>query len=129
MMSKSIIETKHAPSPAGAYSQGTASGNIVWVSGQVALDPATGLMCGGDDVGLQTEQALKNLFAVLEASGASPADIVKATVFITDREDFAAMNQVYERLMPKPFPARSTVSVKPFPLGIKVEIECMAIKS
>ena len=111
---------------AGApYSVAIDTGTTVYVSGQVPLDPATSKLVPGD-VEAQTEQVFVNLKSALSAAGISLAHVVKSTVFLTDMADFAAMNQVYAKHMPAPYPARSTVAVAALPLGAKVEIEVIA---
>ncbi|MFC4555001.1 RidA family protein [Georgenia faecalis] len=119
------ITTPDAPSPAGAYSQGVrAHGTVVAVSGQVGLDPATGELVTGIDA--QTRQALANVEAVLRAAGASLADVVKTTCFLTDLSYFAEFNAVYREVLGEAFPARSTVGVGLAP-GMLVEIEALAV--
>jgi 2-iminobutanoate/2-iminopropanoate deaminase len=125
-MTKQIISTKNAPAAVGAYSQAVRSGNMVFTAGQLALDPATGKMLA-DDITIQTEQALKNLTAVLEAAGSSLANVVKCTVFLQDMGEFAAMNTVYAQFFAENPPARSAVQVAALPLGARVEIEAIAV--
>jgi 2-iminobutanoate/2-iminopropanoate deaminase len=125
-MSKVIIHTNDAPAAVGPYSQAVRTGNLLFTAGQVALDPATRKLVEGD-IQVQTEQVMRNLQAVLTAAGTSFAHVVKATVFLADMADFAAMNEVYGRfMMPNP-PARSAFQVAALPLGAKVEIEMVAI--
>ena len=113
---------------AGApYSVAIDTGSTVYVSGQVPLDPATGKLVPGD-IKAQTEQGFANLNSALSAAGLSLAHVVKSTVFMTDLAEFGAMNEVYARQMPAPFPARSTVQVAALPLGAKVEIEVVAVR-
>jgi 2-iminobutanoate/2-iminopropanoate deaminase len=125
-----IIRSDTAPAPvAGApYSQGIAvtPGEVLFVSGQVPVDPATGAMIDGD-VTAQTEMALSNLRAVVEAAGGRLAHVVKCTVFLIDLADFPAMNAVYARAFTSDPPARSTVGVAALPLGARVEIEAIAV--
>jgi 2-iminobutanoate/2-iminopropanoate deaminase len=126
--SKKVIATTDAPAAIGPYSQAVRSGDLVFTSGQVALDPATGQLVGGGIVE-QTERVLANLRAVLAAAGLSFADVVKTTVFLKDMHDFAAMNEVYGRVFAGGgvvAPARSTVQVAALPKDALVEIECMA---
>ena len=125
-MSKEIISTKNAPAAVGPYSQAVRSGNMVFTAGQLALDPATGKMLA-DDITIQTEQALKNLTAVLEAAGSSIANVIKCTVFLQDMGEFAAMNAVYGQYFTENPPARSAVEVAALPLGARVEIEAIAL--
>jgi 2-iminobutanoate/2-iminopropanoate deaminase len=109
----------------GPYSLGVDAEGLVFVSGQIPLDPATGKLVAGD-IKAQTEQVFANLKAVLGAAGRDLADVVKATVFLADMGDFAAMNEVYAKHMPAPYPARSTIGVAALPLGARVEIEVIA---
>ena len=119
------VRSEKAPAPIGPYSQAVSSGSELFCSGQVALDPASGELIAGD-VRAQTEQALKNLGAVLEAAGMSHADVVKTTIFLIDMNDFAAVNEVYGRYFEGTKPARSTVAVAGLPKGARVEIEAIA---
>lgn len=109
----------------GPYSLAVAAGDVVYLSGQVHLDPATGKLVEGD-IGAQTRQALENLKTVLGAAGLGFEHVVKTTVFLTSMADFAAMNEVYKGYMVAPFPARSTIQVAGLPLGARVEIEAIA---
>jgi 2-iminobutanoate/2-iminopropanoate deaminase len=113
------------PPPGGAYSQSIRSGGIVHTAGQGGFDPETGHLVG-DDVAAQTQQALANVEAALEASGASLDDVVRVGVFLADLADFAAMNETYRRCFREPLPARTTVGVD-LPAGMKVEIDAMAV--
>ena len=126
-MTRQAIQTSGAPAAIGAYSQAIAAGDLVFCSGQVGLDPATGELVDG--VEAQAERALKNLTAVLDAAGLGFADVVKTTIFLADVNDFAAVNGVYARYMPDPPPARSTVGVGGLPRGARVEIEAIARRS
>lgn len=120
------INTEKAPAAIGPYSQAVDSGaGIVFVSGQLPIDPATGVFPDGG-VKEQTRQSLTNARAILESAGLGLADVVKTTVFLADMADFAAMNEVYASFFTAPFPARSAVAVKTLPKGALVEIECMA---
>ena len=125
-MDKQRIHTNDAPAAIGPYSQAIRTGNRLFTAGQVALDPATGELVG-TDVAAQTEQVLRNLRAVLAAAGTDFAHVIKTTVFLQSMSDFAAMNAVYARHFPEPFPARSTVEVGALPKGGLVEIECVAL--
>ncbi|MBP6016542.1 MAG: RidA family protein [Candidatus Promineofilum sp.] len=125
-MEKKRIHSNDAPAAVGPYSQAIRVGNHVFTSGQVALDPASGELVG-DDVATQTEQVVRNLQAVLAAAGAALEHVIKTTVFLQSMGDFAAMNAVYARHFPEPFPARSTVEVGALPKGGLVEIECIAL--
>jgi len=124
---KQVILTDRGPKPIGPYSQAVRTNGFLFVSGQVALDPKSGELVGAD-VRQQTERALDNLKAILEAAGVSLSHVVKTTVFLTDLSDFAAMNKVYSEFFPEASPARSTVQVAALPKGAKVEIEAIALK-
>jgi 2-iminobutanoate/2-iminopropanoate deaminase len=124
-MTRHAVTTTGAPSAIGPYSQGLVSGDLVFCSGQLGLDPATGELVDGG-VEAQTERALRNLTSVLDAAGASMADVVKTTIFLADISDFAAVNAVYARHMPDPAPARSTFAVGALPKGGLIEIEAIA---
>jgi len=126
-MTRQAISTTQAPAAIGPYSQAIVAGDFVFCAGQGALDPATGAVELGT-VEEETERTLRNVAGLLDAAGASFADVVKSTVFLTDMDDFTAMNGVYARYFPDPPPARSTVAVKALPKGIKVEIEVVAYK-
>lgn len=125
MEEKKIIHTEKAPAAIGPYSQAVAIGGFLFTSGQIALDPATGVLVDGD-IKAQTERVLKNLSAVLEEAGASAKDVVKTTVFLSDMNDFAAMNEVYGTFFKENPPARSAVEVAKLPKNAKVEIEAVA---
>ena len=124
---KHIIATQTAPAAVGPYSQAVVAGNLMFCSGQIALDPATGTMVGSDFAG-QTEQVLKNVTALLASEGLSLTDVVKATVFATDMGAFAAVNEVYARFFTSEPPARSFVEVSALPKNALVEIEVIAYK-
>lgn len=126
-MSRRSIATEQAPAAIGPYSQGVQVGNLVFTAGQAAVDPATGQLVAGN-IEEQTRQTLRNLQAILEAAGCSMADVVKTTVFLTDINDFQAMNRVYAEFFPVAPPARSTVQVSALPLGARIEIEAIAFK-
>ena len=122
------IHTDKAPAAIGPYSQAIDSGaGIVFVSGQLPIDPATGAFPEGG-VQEQTRQSLTNAKAILEAAGLGLQQVVKTTVFLADMADFAAMNEVYAQFFTAPFPARSAVAVKTLPKGALVEIECLAAR-
>ena len=124
-MSRPIL-SKAAPAPIGPYSQAIRTGRFLFCSGQVGLDPATGKFAG-DDVATQARQAMKNLGAVLEAGGATFADVVKTTIFLVDMNDFATGNEAYgDAFKGAAPPARSTVAVAALPRGARVEIEVIA---
>jgi len=124
-MPRTAISTPHAPGAIGPYSQAIRSDGVLFCSGQLGLDPATGDFVVGD-VGAQAEQALRNLVAVLEVAGLTFADVVKTTIFLADMADFATVNGVYARFVTDPPPARSTVAVAALPRGGRVEIEAIA---
>ena len=122
------ISTSNAPAAIGPYSQAVDSGaGLVFLSGQLPIDPATGAFPEGG-IQVQTRQSLRNVQAILAAAGLSLAHVVKTTVFLSDMDDFAAMNEVYATFFAEPFPARSAVAVKALPKGALVEIECIAAK-
>lgn len=123
-MEKKQIITADAPSPAGPYSQGIAVDRFVFVAGQRPADPKTGEIAEG--ITAQTRQVIENLASVLEAAGSSLEDVVRSTVYLSDIKYFAEMNAVYEKLMPKPYPARTTIGTQL--RGILVEIDVIAIK-
>jgi 2-iminobutanoate/2-iminopropanoate deaminase len=125
-MNKIRVHSANAPAAVGPYSQAIRMGDFIFTAGQVALDPAGGALVG-DDVAAQTEQVIGNLKAVLAAAGAGLEHVIKTTVFLQSMNDFAAMNAVYARHFPEPFPARSTVEVGALPKGGLVEIECIAV--
>ncbi len=128
-MTRKIIQTDQAPSPVGPYNQAiVASGDMMFVAGQVPLDAKTGELVGGDDVVAQTEQVIANLVAILAAGGATLADVVKTSVFLKDMNDFAAMNAVYaQHFGETDAPARACVEVARLPKDVRVEIECIAV--
>jgi 2-iminobutanoate/2-iminopropanoate deaminase len=125
---RTAIATKGAPAAIGPYSQAVVApaGQLVFCSGQIALDPATGEMVGAGDVRAQTERVLENLGAVLAAAGASLATVVKTTIFLADLQDFGNVNEVYARYFPSPPPARATVQAAGLPRGALVEIDAIA---
>lgn len=121
-----VVSTDRAPGAIGPYSQALVHGGLVYCSGQVALDPTVGKLVDGN-VGAQTEQALRNLRAVLQAADSSLDKVLRTTVYLTAMADFAEMNKVYEKAFAGHKPARSTVAVKELPLGAAVEIDCIAV--
>ena len=123
---KEIISTDKAPGAIGPYSQAVKTGNMVFVSGQIPIDPATGHFVS-EDVAGQTDQVFKNLQAVLEAAGSGLDKVIKTTVFLADMNDFAAMNEVYGRYFTADYPARATVQAARLPRDARVEIECIAL--
>ncbi len=125
-MHKQAISSDQAPQAVGAYSQAVKAGGLVFLSGQIPLDPATGEMVAGD-VAAQARRVLDNLAAVLAAAGCTFDQVVKATIYLTDMADFAVVNQVYgERFAGEVKPARATVAVAALPRGAKVEIDLIA---
>jgi 2-iminobutanoate/2-iminopropanoate deaminase len=126
-VSKRIVQTDNAPAPfqGAPYSQGVVHGDLVFVSGQLGIDPASGDVVDGG-IGPQTEQTLKNLGAVLEAAGSSLENVLSASIFLVDLGDFAAMNEVYARFVGPDFPARATVQIGALPSGALVEIAVTA---
>jgi len=126
-MTRDAIATTGAPAAIGPYSQAIAIDGLVFCSGQLGLDPATGVLAEG--VEAQAQRSMENLVAVLDAAGLTMADVVKTTIFLVDMGDFAAVNAVYGRFMPEPPPARSTVAVAALPKGGLVEIEAIARRS
>ncbi len=119
------ITTDKAPAAIGPYSQAIHAGNLVFVSGQLPVDPATGNFAEGGIKEL-TRQSLTNMKSILEAEGLKMSQVVKTTVFLADMADFAEMNEVYAQFFETPFPARSAVAVKTLPKNARVEIECIA---
>jgi 2-iminobutanoate/2-iminopropanoate deaminase len=122
---KEVIATKSAPGAIGPYSQAIKAGDLVFVSGQIPLDPATGQMIEGDVVA-QTERVMKNLEAILEAAGCTFADVVRSTIYLADLGDFARVNEVYGKRFPSNPPARATVQVAALPRAARVEIDVIA---
>ncbi len=125
-MSRQPVHTDQAPAAIGPYSQAIIANGFVFVSGQTPLDPSTGQLVEGD-ISVQTEQAIKNVAAILEAAGTSLANVVKTTVFLYDMSAFGAMNAVYTKHFGTPPPARSTVGDIDLPRGAMVEIEAIAV--
>ena len=125
-MSKQI-HTDNAPAAIGPYSQAIEAGGMVFASGQIPIDPATGNFVEGG-IKEQTRQSLPHARNILEAAGTDLAHVVKTTVFLSDMDNFGAMNEVYAEFFAQPFPARSAVAVKTLPKGALVEVECLAVK-
>lgn len=121
------INTEKAPKAIGPYSQAIEAGGMVFVSGQLPIDPATGVFAEGG-VKEQTRQSLTNAKHILEEAGTDLAHVVKTTVFLSDMDNFAAMNKVYAEFFSTPFPARSAVAVKTLPKNALIEVECIAVK-
>jgi reactive intermediate/imine deaminase len=125
-MTKSIVSTAGAPAAIGPYSQAVRVGNVVYLSGQIALDPVTGqLIDGGFDA--QVDRAFRNLAAVAQAAGGSLADVVKLTLFLTDLSHFPKVNEITQAHFAQPFPARSTVGVASLPRGAQFEVEAVMV--
>ena len=124
---KTVISTAEAPTAVGPYSQAIAAGGLVFCSGQVPLEPSSGVLIEGD-ISSQTKRVLENLAAVLRAHGLTTEHVVKTTVFMTDLANFGEMNTVYARWFPNEPPARSTIQVAALPKGANVEIEAIACK-
>ena len=122
---KKVINTNQAPAAIGPYSQAIKVGNLVYTSGQIPIDPATGNFVEGG-IKEQTRQSLTNIKAILEEAGLSMNNVVKTTVFLADMNDFADMNSVYAEFFSEPYPARAAVAVKTLPKGALVEIEVVA---
>ena len=125
-MAKTVILTTEAPKPVAAYSQAIRSGSLLFLAGQIPLDPVTGKLVSGT-IAEETERVLENLVAVLKAAGATLEDVVKTTVFLSNMADSPAFNEAYARYFPSEPPARSTVAVAALPLGVRVEIEAIAV--
>jgi 2-iminobutanoate/2-iminopropanoate deaminase len=125
MTTREPIHTDAAPAAAGPYSQAIRTGDLVFTAGQLGTDPATGEFAG-PDVASQAEAAIGHLRAILEAAGSGLDRMVKVTVFLAEIEDWPAVNEVYARLVPEPYPARSAFAVKDLPKGARVEIEAVA---
>jgi 2-iminobutanoate/2-iminopropanoate deaminase len=125
---KTVIATSDAPAAVGPYSQAVAIGNLLFCAGQIPLDPASGNLIEGD-ITAQTTRVLDNVRAVLAANSMTFADVVKATVFLADMNDFTAMNGVYAKYLQAPYPARSTIQVARLPKDARVEIEVIAARS
>ena|SRR5438552_2238331 len=123
---REVVATKEAPQAIGPYSQAVKANGFVFVSGQIAIDPATSQVVHGD-VAAQTERVLKNLEAILRAAGSSLERVVRATVFLKNMGDFSAMNEVYGRFWKASPPARSTVEVARLPRDVQVEIDVIAL--
>lgn len=121
------VNTAAAPAPVGPYNQAVKVGELLWCSGQIALDPASGTLVGGGDVEAETRQVLANLKAVLEAAGSSPAQVVRTTVYLVDLADFARVNALYAEVFGGGVaPARACVQVAALPKGALVEIDAIA---
>ena len=125
MAEREAISTDGAPAAAGPYSQAIRAGELVFTAGQLGIDPASGELAG-DDVVAQAERALANLAAILDAAGSGLHRLLKVTVYLAEIGDWPAVNEVYARVIPEPFPARSAFAVKDLPKGARIEIEAVA---
>ena len=121
------IETKFAPKPVGPYNQAVLVENWLYCSGQIALDPLTGVMVGNGNIEEETTQVLKNLMAVVEAAGGKSSNVIRTTIYLTDLNDFAKVNEIYSETFSEAVsPARACVEVSNLPKGGKIEIDCIA---
>lgn len=125
-MTRSPVHTSDAAPPAGPYSQAIRAGDMIFVSGQLPLDPG-GALAGPGDIRAQTRRVLDNIAAILRAAGSSLDQVVKTTVFLTSLDDFSGMNEIYASVFKSPYPARSTVEIGRLPGGMLLEIECIAL--
>ena len=123
---REAVSTPAAPAAIGPYSQAIKAGGLLFVSGQIPIDPATGTMIDGD-IAAQTHRVFQNIAAILKAGGSSLDKVVKTTVFLTNLDHFADMNEVYASTFHPPYPARSTVEIGPLPKGMLIQIECVAV--
>ena len=124
---KKIVHTPNAPAALGPYSQAVEMSGMLFISGQVPVNPATGKVVEAD-ITVQTEQVMNNIAALLDEAGYSFADVVKSTCLLSDMKNFAAMNTVYAEYYPENPPARAAFAVKELPLGVMIEIETIAVK-
>lgn len=125
-MKKKVIQTEKAPKAIGPYSQAIQAGNLIFLSGQLPIDPATGELMKGD-IGKQTRQVLDNLKAVLESQGLGMEDVVKVTIFLREMDNFSSVNEVYGTYFPSSPPARSAIGVANLPRNAEVEMEAIAL--
>ena len=123
---KSAISAPDAAKPVGPYSAALRAGDLLFISGQVPIDPSTSQMIHGD-IAAETRRVLENIGALLAAAGLTPASVVRTTVFLADMDDFAAMNEVYRTFFPEPYPARSTVQAARLPRDARIEIDAIAM--
>ena len=128
-MAKKIVSSDQAPKAIGPYSQAVDTGDLIFLSGQIPLDPATGQFVGAGDIQAQTERVLENMKGVLQASGLGLGNVVRTTVYMIDLAEFAKMNEVYAKYLGKQPPARSTIQAAALPRGVKVEIDLVALLS
>ena len=126
-MAKIIVNTPNAPAPIGPYNQAVVAGNLLFISGQIALQPGTGELINSDIV-VETEQVMKNLAAILTEAGLDFSHVVKTTIFLSDMDLFAQVNEIYGKHFASEFPARETVAVKGLPKNVRVEISMIAMK-
>jgi 2-iminobutanoate/2-iminopropanoate deaminase len=122
-----IVETTDAPAPVGPYSQAVVAGDLIFLAGQIGLDPATGRLVAGG-AGAEVTRVLENLTAVLRAAGVGPEAVVRTTIYLVDLADGPVVNEAYARAFPAPHPARATVQVAALPAGARVEIEAIAAR-
>lgn len=127
MNNKIVISTTEAPSAIGPYSQAIRAGDLLFVSGQIAIDPATGKLIEDGSIKAQTQRVLENLVAIVRAAGGSVENVVRTTVFLRDMNDFAEMNSVYAEFFKSAPPSRSTVQAARLPRDVSVEIDCIAV--
>ena len=127
MLTKKVISTRLGPQAIGPYSQAVQAGNFVFVSGQIALDPATGKLIEDLSIAAQTRRVLQNVEGILCEAGLSTNHVVKVTVYLVDMEAFQEMNAVYGEFFPDTPPARATVEVAALPLGVSIEVDCIAV--
>lgn len=125
---KKVIYTEQAPKPIGPYSQATEANGWVFVSGQIAIDPASGELYTGNDIKEETRRVMENLKAIITESGCTMADVMKCTIFLKDMNDFAEVNSVYGKYFPEYAPARETVAVAGLPKNVRVEISAVVLK-
>jgi len=123
---RQLVTAPDAPKAMGAYSPAIKAGNLLFISGQIPIDPTTGNLIQGD-IAAQADQVMQNLTALLRAAGASFTNVVRTTVYLADMNDFAGMNEVYSRYIVDPPPARATVQVARLPRDVKVEIDAIAV--
>ena len=126
-MSRTVIASDHAPKAIGPYSQAVQVGNTIYTSGQIPLDPATGELIAGD-IDAQARRVFDNLRAVIEAAGASFADVARVGIYLTDLSNFAAVNAVMAEYFQQPYPARSTIGVASLPRGAQVEVDLVLVR-
>ena len=125
---RQLVTAPDAPTAMGAYSPAIKAGNLLFISGQIPVDPATGSLIQGD-IAAQADQVMRNLTALLRAAGASFTNVVRTTVYLADMNDFAGMNEVYSKYIVDPPPARATVQVARLPRDVKIEIDAIAVLS